>query len=308
MLLDHSVLGDMVARENKTRTDIIKVPGKFANDKGLKSLIKRLLIPGNYLNREADSSGSWTLRCASTGKEFYINSAAAEELRSRSCLVRQDCGAWVLAAVSRRRVPQGRFGADGFRRQHQEIVQRGIRDPEGIVKTVEIDVAESPISRLRTRRDKSGRAMISGGQFAAGTRLHADFTRAHMQPRVTLNWDAPCCDGERRGPAGSDNMTDASIAARQRYYHALDAVGPELARILVEVCCRGNGIERAERALGLPRRSGKVVLDLALTSLARVYGLLPACGEALLHSFGEGASRIALDAANHRAEAVRALG
>ncbi|MGH6874206.1 MAG: DUF6456 domain-containing protein, partial [Aestuariivirgaceae bacterium] len=45
-------------------------------------------------------------------------------------------------------------------------------------------------------------------------------------------------------------------------------------RILVEICCFTTGIESAERILGWPRRSGKVVLQLALTSLARAYGII----------------------------------
>jgi hypothetical protein len=40
------------------------------------------------------------------------------------------------------------------------------------------------------------------------------------------------------------------------------------------VCCHEIGLEAAERAQGWPQRSGKLVLQLALTSLARHYGLL----------------------------------
>jgi hypothetical protein len=39
------------------------------------------------------------------------------------------------------------------------------------------------------------------------------------------------------------------------------------------VCCMASGLEQAEMRLELPRRAGKAVLLLALTRLARHYGL-----------------------------------
>jgi hypothetical protein len=69
-------------------------------------------------------------------------------------------------------------------------------------------------------------------------------------------------------------MSDRAVAARQRFHRALDAVGVELAGLLVDVCCRDIGLVAAERARGWPLRSAKVVLDVALTALARHYGLI----------------------------------
>lgn len=55
---------------------------------------------------------------------------------------------------------------------------------------------------------------------------------------------------------------------------ALRAVGPELSGILIDVCCHARGIEETERQANWPQRSGKIVLQLALTRLARHYGLV----------------------------------
>jgi hypothetical protein len=43
--------------------------------------------------------------------------------------------------------------------------------------------------------------------------------------------------------------------------------------MLGQVCCLSAGIEQAERVLDLPQRSGRAVLGLALTALARHYGM-----------------------------------
>jgi hypothetical protein len=145
----------------------------------------------------------------------------------------------------------------------------------GKLTSVEFDCAESPLIWLRTRKDSTGQPLISDEQYCAGLRLHADFVASHFSPRTTTNWQSPVS-----GSAGSAprqdllHQSEKVLAAKQRYYAALDAVGPELSRILVEVCCLATGIEAAERILGWPRRSGKVVLQLALTSLARCYGII----------------------------------
>ena len=94
-------------------------------------------------------------------------------------------------------------------------------------------------------------------------------------------------------------MGDHVVAARQRIRRALEAVGPELAGILLDVCCHDIGLETAGRAQGWPQRSAKVVLQLALTSLARHYGLLapePRPGTHRLRHWGSEDYRPDLDA------------
>lgn len=134
--------------------------------------------------------------------------------------------------------------------------------------------AESPLSWLRTRRDKAGRPLISDAQYLAGERLRSDFERAMLGRRTTTDWDTAGM-GSRAGNVTAE-LSDGAIAARQRYVAALDAVGPELAGMLAQVCCLSAGLEQAERLLNLPQRSGKAVLGLGLNALARHYGLLNA--------------------------------
>ena len=134
--------------------------------------------------------------------------------------------------------------------------------------------AESPLGWLRTRKDKAGQPLISNAQYLAGEKLRLDFERALVAGRTTTNWEMAGA-ASRSGNAVAE-LSDGTIAARRRYIKALEAVGPELSSILTQVCCLSAGLEQAERVLNLPQRSGKAVLGLALTALARHYGLLQA--------------------------------
>jgi hypothetical protein len=136
--------------------------------------------------------------------------------------------------------------------------------------------AESPLGWLRRRRDKDGNSLLSDPQFEAGERLRADFWFAQMTPRVTASWSPAASSRRERNaaPGAGVELQDHVVAAKERVHRALKAVGPELAGILIDVCCHLKGLEDAERALGWPQRSGKVVLLMALTRLARHYGLV----------------------------------
>jgi hypothetical protein len=130
---------------------------------------------------------------------------------------------------------------------------------------------------LRRRREKGGRAVFTEVQFNAAERLAADFWNAQMMPRTTANWSAmaPSQRTRRSAPGAGVEMAEWVVAARVRVTKALDAVGPELAGILVDVCCFDKRLEVVGQAAGWPERSARVVMDLALTRLARHSGMLP---------------------------------
>lgn len=136
------------------------------------------------------------------------------------------------------------------------------------------DADESPLAWLSRRRDKDGQPLISQPQLDAGERLRADFWFAQMTPRVTANWSGNGgASGRRSAPGTGVEMQDNVVAAGERVRRALGAVGPELAGILIDVCCHLKGLEEAERNASWPQRTARVVLLLALTRLARHYGL-----------------------------------
>jgi len=166
-------------------------------------------------------------------------------------------------------------GADGFAAQHQSRVTVGIEDSELGRSCVTVNEDESPLARLRRTNGRDGAPLIGAAEYAAGERLRADFTRGQMMPRVTANWSASV-SLRRRGDGGGGmiEMTDAIVAARQRVDRALEAVGPEFSGLLLDFCCFLKGIEEVERERLWPARSAKLVLRLALASLARHYGLV----------------------------------
>lgn len=164
-------------------------------------------------------------------------------------------------------------GADGFQAQHREMASRPITDEAGRVETHPVNLRESPLAWLASRKGPDGASLISRAQHEAGERLRADYTRGQLMARVTVDWGAPFSDA---GGVGSDRLTvsEAAMSARRRVSDALTAVGPGLGDVLIEVCCHLKGLEDTERALGWPPRTGKVVLRIALERLAGHYGLI----------------------------------
>ncbi|MGH1352911.1 MAG: DUF6456 domain-containing protein [Methyloligellaceae bacterium] len=168
-------------------------------------------------------------------------------------------------------------GADPFRGQHQVIAPDTIETSNGITSRVKINHMESPLEWLSRRKDKKGKPLINNIQYKAGDRLRNDFTFAGLSPRITANWSAVSRAAPKRKHGGQQpvetDMQENVIEAKERFRKALDFIGPEMSGIVVDVCCHLKGLEETEKSRGWPRRSGKVVLQIALTRLARYYGL-----------------------------------
>jgi hypothetical protein len=176
----------------------------------------------------------------------------------------------------RKRNPQGSSttaaGSDvsTFRARHLDLAVHDIMTDAGMARVLMND-SESPLAWLARRKGRDGRTMIDPIQFVAGEKLRADFTRAQLTPRVTSSWTTPTGGSSRGNSVGE--MTDLVVASRQRVRLALEACGPEFAGVLLDVCCFLRGLEDLEHDRGWPSRSAKVVLQLALSRLARHYGL-----------------------------------
>lgn len=143
------------------------------------------------------------------------------------------------------------------------VRRRGARvAPARSPRTVTVNLAESPLSWLHARGHLDDR------RFAAGERLRIDWELAQLAPRMTMRWDPVRASG---GPDADLTPGERQVAAKARFDGAIEAAGAGLSDVLWRVVCAGEGLPTAEKALGWPARSGKLVLGLALDRVAAYY-------------------------------------
>ena len=173
------------------------------------------------------------------------------------------------SAFLRRALVEGdddeRFGG-----QHREIAVESV-EVEGARQPVRRNLSESPLSALARIRDRNGASFLPEEAIAAGERLLADFTRAQLQPRVTASWEPRLASRGKGQAGGQAEIAESAMAARDRFSRAVEAMGPELAGVAVDVCCFSKGLELVERERQWPVRSAKLMLRAALLALARHY-------------------------------------
>ncbi|PXW79241.1 hypothetical protein C7451_101305 [Blastomonas natatoria] len=148
-----------------------------------------------------------------------------------------------------------------------ETVGRRVGEGERPARSVTVNLAESPLGWLLAR------GLIGERQFEAGERIRSDWERANLAPSITMRWDAAPRSGVRRGSDDHLEPGERQMAARKRFDSAMAALGRDLNDIAWRVICSGEAMPVAEKALGWPVRSGRLVLRLALDRLADFYRL-----------------------------------
>lgn len=141
------------------------------------------------------------------------------------------------------------------------------RGPRRAARSVTVNLAESPLGWLYARGHLTAR------QFDAGEKLRGDYEAAQLSPSLTMRWDAAPVARIARGSHGHLEAGERQIAARQRFDGAMLALGKDLNDIAWRVICAGEALPNAEKSMGWPSRSGKLVLALALDRLADFYRL-----------------------------------
>ncbi|MCF6370430.1 DUF6456 domain-containing protein [Rhizobium halophilum] len=256
-------------------------PVTSADKRNLLRLLRRVLQDPVHLKRPSDGSAGASM----LGDDGRRVPHALIRHALREGLVRQNGDRLFptpeTSAFLRRALLQAE---DAFAEQHRIDVEDCV-EVEGVRQRARRNLAESPLSLLARLKDRSGDAFLPPQAIDAGERLLSDFTRAQLQPRVTASWE-PRLSGRGKGDKGGQaEMADTAIAARERFSRAVEAMGPELAGVAVDVCCFSKGLEVVERERQWPARSAKLMLRTALLALARHY-TPPSASDRKSHRWG----------------------
>ncbi|MEL6734501.1 MAG: DUF6456 domain-containing protein [Pseudomonadota bacterium] len=169
-----------------------------------------------------------------------------------------------------RKIASNQSVVDPFRAQHLDLGQREV-NIDGNRQTVLTNDAESPLTRLHKLKAPGGGTWLDDAAFAAGERLRADFTHGRLMQRTTSSWNFETGINTTSGQPRT-NITEQALDARARLEKALGRVGPDLAGVLMDVCCFLKGLESVERERRWPPRSAKLMLRTGLNLLAEHYG------------------------------------
>ena len=230
-------------------------------------ILRSLDAPGAHLRPDGGDLFCVVRREAGAkARGAQVSAALVETFAKRGWLVRAGGDkSYVLSDAGRGWFERANAAEEPFAAQHQLRRRMLIKDTRGNNHHVTVDDAESPLARLKQR------GLIGGAQFDAGEKLRLDFTLAGLSPRLGIDLAAPRVT---RSPGRPRRLlNDTVIAAKQRFTAAMRAVGPGLSDLLFDVCCHWRGLEDAERSLGWPSRSGRIVLAIALDRLAEHYGM-----------------------------------
>lgn len=256
-----------------TKSDMDAVITKPTTGKGTDPTLRRHLL---RLIRQL-ARGDCAIE-AGQGSEVRLT--GAEERTYPEAVIAQACSLG-LAELSQGRIAASAqassflrralvTGEEAFIEQHGEIVTVSV-EIEGARQPVRRNLAESPLGTIARMKDRDGKPFLPAEALEAGERLAADFTRGQLQPRVTASWEPRLATRAKGAPGGQADIADSAISARNRFSTAVEAMGPELSGVAVDVCCFAKGLETVERERQWPARSAKLMLRTALLALARHY-------------------------------------
>lgn len=231
-------------------------------------LLRFISNGGCRLDRQ-EGEGRWRL-ARPAGDIQAFSREAVEAAESRGLVLRREGR---LYATTEARAFVRRYLAareEAFLDQHRVIEIAVVVEGEE-VRPARVNAAESPLALLARLKDKAGSAWFPADAISAGERLARDFHFAALQPRLTQSYEPRLGNRRAAAPGAGVELKDSVVAARVRVSGAVQAMGPELSGVALDVCCFEKGLETVERERQWPARSAKLMLKTALLQLHRHY-------------------------------------
>ena len=181
-----------------------------------------------------------------------------------------------ITLVREGRVCSYKISAAGRMALRQHCARHGLALPsEGgdhaAARRLRYGTTESPVAVLARRLDKDGRRFLGDAELQAAGQLRTDFIMGQLEDASFETARALEQQLQARQVRGSNLGPPGTRAARQRVLDVLRDLGPDLGDVALRCCCRLEGVESAEQAMGWSARSGKIVLRIALQRMVRHY-------------------------------------
>lgn len=192
-----------------------------------------------------------------------ISRADAKSLIEKGVLQRRGDGL-VSAPGARTWLRRQLAGGGGFAEQHRDLA----RGADGEL----INLSESPLARL-AQPGNGEPPFLAPHHLTAGERIRVIVERSGLAPSVTARYGAEGkVDGTGAGPRDGIGMLDMHIEARRQLEVLHQALQPDCARVVIDVCGHLKGLQQVEAEYRWPRRSAKMVLRVGLDLAAAHFG------------------------------------
>ena len=217
-------------------------------------LLKSLTVTGVVLEATGtgDVAPEWVLRGAKSRSP--VSSALVRHALSTGALERQDPGGTArrlgISDDGRKALRRLLCTGDAAQSQHRELAETVLKDdPASPVEHLTVNLRESPIAWLASRRDSKGRPLLDIALVKAGERLRADYTFAALVPSLAKGWQTERTSSGGASTCGRE-LTDDVLSARERGCHGSWPVGADACR------CRGRCMLPSQRAQNRGGRTG----------------------------------------------------
>ena len=238
-------------------------------DQLLRQQSRRLMRPGSFLQKIDDSYGLFVARNKAQKPVARLDAAMVKIwLRADLFIATGEKGQKLALSETGQaylRRALANSDDDRYMAQHQ---LRGEAVAEN--KQVQKNCSRTALDWLQHRGRRSG---LSAIEFEAGFRFQSNYEKSHFATRTGMDWSRMIYVDGASGNNDPDDVSVHILDARKNFAAAMAYLGPGLADIALSACCELQGLEACEARYGLPKRSGKALLKLALMRLSVHYRL-----------------------------------